>query len=60
MNFLGEDGNFDVASFRHAVEIVFTAQEIVVGSRTTPRQEIGANARAVPSARSRYANLAPC
>src|SRR5207248_1969996 len=30
MTFLDAEGNFDVASFRHAVEVVFTAQEILV------------------------------
>ena len=28
MTFLDGEGNFDVADFKHAVEIVFTAQEI--------------------------------
>ena len=46
MKFLDEDGNFDVASFRHAVEVVFTAQEIVVGESDYPTEKIAANARA--------------
>ena len=57
MKFLGEDGNFDVASFRHAVEIVFTAQEIVVGESDYPTEKIGANARAYRQLGLGYANL---
>jgi ribonucleoside-diphosphate reductase alpha chain len=57
MKFLGEDGNFDVASFRHAVEIVFTAQEIVVGESDYPTDKIGANARAYRQLGLGYANL---
>ncbi|MGH2595026.1 MAG: vitamin B12-dependent ribonucleotide reductase, partial [Actinomycetota bacterium] len=57
MKFLGDDGNFDVASFRHAVEIVFTAQEIVVGESDYPTEKIGANARAYRQLGLGYANL---
>jgi ribonucleoside-diphosphate reductase alpha chain len=57
MKFLGEDGNFDVASFRRAVEIVFTAQEIVVGESDYPTDKIGANARAYRQLGLGYANL---
>ena len=39
MTFLDAEGNFDVASFKHAVEIVFTAQEIVVGESDYPTRE---------------------
>ena len=46
MKFLDAEGNFDVASFRHAVEIVFTAQEILVGESDYPTEKIGENARA--------------
>jgi ribonucleoside-diphosphate reductase alpha chain len=57
MKFLGEEGNFDVASFRHAVEIMFTAQEIVVGESDYPTDKIGANARAYRQLGLGYANL---
>ncbi|MGZ4214230.1 MAG: vitamin B12-dependent ribonucleotide reductase, partial [Actinomycetota bacterium] len=57
MKFLDDDGNFDVASFRHAVEIVFTAQEIVVGESDYPTEKIGANARAFRQLGLGYANL---
>ena len=39
MKFLNDDGSFDVASFKHAVEIVFTAQEILVGDSELPHRE---------------------
>jgi ribonucleoside-diphosphate reductase alpha chain len=57
MRFLDGDGNFDVASFKHAVEIVFTAQEIVVGESDYPTERIGENARAFRQLGLGYANL---
>ena len=57
MRFVDEDGSFDVASFKHAVEIVFTAQEIVVGESSYPTETIGQNARAFRQLGLGYANL---
>ncbi|TMK37885.1 MAG: vitamin B12-dependent ribonucleotide reductase [Actinobacteria bacterium] len=57
MKFLDVDGNFDVRSFRHATEIVFTAQEIVVGESDYPTDKIGENARAFRQLGLGYANL---
>jgi ribonucleotide reductase alpha subunit len=57
MKFLGDDGTFDVASFKHAVEIVFTAQEIIVGEADYPTKAIGENARAFRQLGLGYANL---
>ncbi len=57
MKFLGDDGTFDVASFKHAVEIVFTAQEIIVGEADYPTPAIGENARAFRQLGLGYANL---
>ncbi|MGZ6544188.1 MAG: vitamin B12-dependent ribonucleotide reductase [Actinomycetota bacterium] len=57
MRFLDEEGNFDVASFRHAVEIVFTAQEIVVGESDYPTEKIGENARQYRQLGLGYTNL---
>jgi ribonucleoside-diphosphate reductase alpha chain len=57
MKFLGEDGNFDVASFKHAVEIAFSAQEILVGNSSYPTEKIGRNARAYRQLGLGYANL---
>jgi ribonucleoside-diphosphate reductase alpha chain len=57
MTFLDDDGTFDVASFKHAVEIVFTAQEIIVGEADYPTKAIGENARAFRQLGLGYANL---
>jgi ribonucleoside-diphosphate reductase alpha chain len=57
MRFLDDDGNFDVASFKHAVQIVFTAQEIVVGESDYPTERIGENARQYRQLGIGYANL---
>ena len=53
MKFLDEDGNFDVASFRHAVEVVYTAQEIVVGESDYPTEKIGRERAGLPAAGAR-------
>ena len=55
--FLDDDGAFDVASFKHAVEVVFTAQEIVVGESDYPTEKIAENARAYRQLGLGYANL---
>ncbi|MGE5227296.1 MAG: vitamin B12-dependent ribonucleotide reductase, partial [Planctomycetaceae bacterium] len=57
MKFLDDEGNFDVAAFRHAVEVVFTAQEIVVGESDYPTEKIGENARQYRQLGLGYANL---
>ncbi len=57
LKFADADGNFDVAAFKHAVEIVFTAQEIVVGNSDYPTDAIGRNARAFRQLGLGYANL---
>ncbi|MBI2237053.1 MAG: hypothetical protein HYU54_00795, partial [Actinobacteria bacterium] len=57
MKFLDEDGNFDIAAFKHAVEIVFTAQEIIVGNSSYPTEKIERNARAFRQLGLGYANL---
>ena len=57
MKFLEDDGNFDVAAFRHAVEIIFTAQEILVGNSAYPTEKIAQNARSFRQLGLGYANL---
>ena len=57
MKFRREDGSFDVESFEHAVDVVFLAQEIVVGPSSYPTEEIGKNARAFRQLGLGYANL---
>ncbi len=57
MKFRHEDGSFDVADFEHTVDVVFLAQEIVVGPSSYPTEEIGENARRFRQLGLGYANL---
>ena len=57
MRFRREDGSFDVADFEHAVDIVFLAQEIVVGFSSYPTEEITENANRFRQLGLGYANL---
>ena len=57
MKFRNEDGTFNVADFSHAVDVVFLAQEIVVGPSSYPTEQIGDNARAFRQIGLGYANL---
>src|SRR5204863_1027417 len=57
MKFRREDGSFAVEKFEHAVDIVYLAQEIVVGPSSYPTEEIGKNARAFRQLGLGYANL---
>jgi ribonucleoside-diphosphate reductase alpha chain len=57
MKFRRPDGSFDVDRFEHAIDIVFLAQEIIIGPSSYPTEEIGANARAFRQLGLGYANL---
>jgi ribonucleoside-diphosphate reductase alpha chain len=57
MKFRREDGSFDVDDFEHAVDIVFLAQEIVVGYSSYPTEEITENANKFRQLGLGYANL---
>src|SRR6476659_2211664 len=57
MKFRREDGSFDVEDFEHTVDVVFLAQEIVVGFSSYPAEGIGANANAFRQLGLGYANL---
>jgi ribonucleoside-diphosphate reductase alpha chain len=57
MKFRREDGELDLDAFRHAVDVVFLAQEIVVGYSSYPTPEIEANAKAFRELGLGYANL---
>jgi ribonucleoside-diphosphate reductase alpha chain len=57
LRFLDEDGSFDIPSFKQAVEIVFTAQEIIVGNSSYPTEKIERNAKAFRQLGLGYANL---
>jgi ribonucleoside-diphosphate reductase alpha chain len=57
LKFLRQDGTFDVDSFKHTVELIFTAQEILVGYSEYPTESITKNAKAYRELGIGYANL---
>jgi ribonucleoside-diphosphate reductase alpha chain len=57
MKFRRPDGSFDVGDFEHAVDIVFLAQEIVVGFSSYPTEGITENANRFRQLGLGYANL---
>ncbi len=57
MHFRTIDGDFDVESFRHAVDVVLLAQEIIVGFSRYPTQRITENSHAYRPLGLGYANL---
>ncbi len=57
LKYLNEDGSFDVEGFKHTVEIMFTAQEILVGYSEYPTEKITKNAKAYRELGLGYANL---
>ncbi len=57
LRFIKEGGNFDVESFRAAVEVVFTAQEILIGNADYPTEKIGDTTRRFRELGLGYANL---
>ncbi|HEY6204395.1 MAG TPA: vitamin B12-dependent ribonucleotide reductase [Candidatus Limnocylindria bacterium] len=57
MRFLHADGEFDVARFARAVDVVFTAQEILVGFSDYPTPAITVNAKSHRQLGIGYANL---
>ncbi len=57
MKFRRPDGSFDVEDFEHAVDIVFLAQEIIVGFSSYPTEGITENANKFRQLGLGYANL---
>src|SRR5947208_16701079 len=57
MKFRREDGELDVEAFEHAVDVVFLAQEILVGYSSYPTPEIDRNAKAYRQLGLGYTNL---
>jgi ribonucleoside-diphosphate reductase alpha chain len=55
--FLGDDGSFDVEGFKATVEVIFTAQEIIVGNADYPTEKIAENSRRYRELGIGYANL---
>lgn len=57
MKYIKEDNTFDVEAFKHTVEVVFTAQEILVGYSSYPTDSIAKNAKAYRELGMGYANI---
>ena len=57
LKYLDPEGNFDVDAFRHTVEIIFTAQEILVGRADYPTPQIAETSRDFRQLGIGYANL---
>ena len=57
LRYLGEDGVFDIEAYKHTIEVMFTAQEILVGNADYPTVPIGDNSRKFRQLGLGYANL---
>ena len=57
MKFLHDDSSFDVEGFRSAIEVIFTAQEIIVGNADYPTAKIAENSRRFRELGIGYANI---
>ncbi|MBA3604955.1 MAG: vitamin B12-dependent ribonucleotide reductase [Acidimicrobiia bacterium] len=57
LKYLDTDGQFDIDAFRHTVEMVFTAQEILVGRADYPTPQIAETSRDFRQLGIGYANL---
>lgn len=57
MKYLREDGSFDVETFKHSVDIMITAQEIIVDNAGYPTEAIAHNSHRYRTLGLGYANL---
>jgi ribonucleoside-diphosphate reductase alpha chain len=57
LTFLEEDGSFDIAGYKRAIEVVFTGQEILVGNGDYPTEKIAQNSRKFRQLGLGYANI---
>lgn len=57
LKFLNDDGTFDVEAYKHSIQVIFTAQEILVGYSEYPTEKITKNAKAYRELGIGYANL---
>ncbi|HSD56050.1 MAG TPA: vitamin B12-dependent ribonucleotide reductase [Candidatus Saccharimonadales bacterium] len=57
LKFLREDNTFDIEAYKHTTELIFTAQEILVGYSEYPTERITKNAKAYRELGIGYANL---
>ncbi len=57
LKFLRDDNTFDIKAFTHTTELIFTAQEILVGYSEYPTESIAKNAKAYRELGIGYANI---
>ena len=57
LHYLDEEGNFDVEGYMHTIEVIFTAQEILVGRADYPTESIAETSRQFRQLGLGYANL---
>jgi ribonucleoside-diphosphate reductase alpha chain len=57
LKFYGDNGQFDAAGFRHAVDVTITAQEILVDNASYPTEKIARNSHDFRPLGIGYANL---
>ncbi|MFM7047842.1 MAG: vitamin B12-dependent ribonucleotide reductase, partial [Actinomycetota bacterium] len=57
LKYLNDDDTFDVEAYRHTIEVVFTAQEILVGNADYPTEKIAENSRLFRQLGIGYANI---
>ena len=57
LKFLSDDDIFDVDAYRHTIEVMFTAQEILVGNADYPTEKIGENSHLFRQLGLGYANI---
>jgi ribonucleoside-diphosphate reductase alpha chain len=57
LKFLKDDNTFDIRAFIHTVELIFTAQEVLVGYSAYPTERIAKTAKAYRELGIGYANL---
>lgn len=57
LKYLNDDGTFDIEAYKHTCDVMFTAQEILVGYTVYPTENITKNAKAYRQLGLGYANL---
>lgn len=57
LKYLNDDFSFAIEEFKHTIELIFTAQEILVGYSSYPTENITKNTRAYRELGIGYANL---
>ena len=57
MKFRDAAGEFDVEAFKHAVDVIFTAQEVIIDNASYPTPRIGKNSHTYRPLGMGFANL---